>query len=868
MIDEKTPNKKYPLPNPENIAKQDVERVATSISMIDSDISECDSVIDGLEETVDNLSQNSIKIPDELIGHFDTELKDISAQKYLVINSEGTGFATVEGGGGEGGKKGEILIKRSDANFDTTWADPRALQKQSPTVNETSADFQLKCNNVVVLADNVEIDNSDQLPRVGLTPRQVTTGDTIDENYSYILCDELEEMDNSDSNIASKTNYGRVKIGEGINVDENGVISVESVGIASKTKAGIVKIGDGINIENGVISAQEYKQATNEEFGTVKLSDDFAIGSEGELILAGKQEADYIIYQSAKIEAVYDSNIVINPECALYRAFIDTDTAFKFDFSQFTQEKDLAFDVEIYSEGDHIISFENVIWNLPCAGVSSGKTVIHFEKKTGLPYLEGSLKETSSQLIRNLTPHTTDDIVEDYACGHNGIGWDAKWCITVKDYSNYASFTNPKGGIWYIDFMRSTYVEYLEYLNGFDNWTADYFYIEGSVDGKNWKRLYTRGSGKLPHGNYYLEHHGFFRHYRICCSHTQIRYFRWFGYDVDDNFFTLKKVVPRMTSDSSDGYNLTCSGKNDGQIYHLTASDGNWVNLKDRLDGKFWIKYELPEPAVVNMIDLGAANGSEADRFPIWFKIEASNDDENWVTLLERAELTRWYQLETRQYYIDNETPYKFYKFTPVELNGTEFRIARFRLYHKSNGLEKLENFIPTMSSASQGGYEITSSTELSGHLAYYAFDGNDSTQWATASGYAQNCWIKVRFPTETICDSVFLKARSDGWYPQAPTSFSIQASNDGITYTTLKTVNTNWVQGEEKIISFYNVKPYLYYRIYIYTVQNNAEYAALSTINFGTTTRQYKRDLNAFRIITPIMRANEQDGFKITVRS
>lgn len=47
--------------------------------------------------------------------------------------------------------------------------------------------------------------------------------------------------------------------------------------------------------------------------------------------------------------------------------------------------------------------------------------------------------------------------------------------------------------------------------------------------------------------------------------------------------------------------------------------------------------------------------------------------------------------------------------------------------------------------------------------------------------------------------------------------------------------------------------------------MQNNAEYASLSTINFGTATKQYRRDLSVLRILTPIMAANEQDGFKIT---
>ncbi len=66
MIDEKTTNKNYPLPHPQNIASQDVGRIATSISMIDTDISECDSAINELEETVKKLDNNAVRIPNEL----------------------------------------------------------------------------------------------------------------------------------------------------------------------------------------------------------------------------------------------------------------------------------------------------------------------------------------------------------------------------------------------------------------------------------------------------------------------------------------------------------------------------------------------------------------------------------------------------------------------------------------------------------------------------------------------------------------------------------------------------------------------------------------------------------------------------------
>lgn len=128
------------------------------------------------------------------------------------------------------------------------------------------------------------------------------------------------------------------------------------------------------------------------------------------------------------------------------------------------------------------------------------------------------------------------------------------------------SFSNPTERIWYIDFMRSTYVEYLEYVQGFDNWTAEYFYVEGSVDRKNWKRLLTRENVKPE--TYTLDKHGFFKHYRIRCRNTQIRYFRWYGFEVNDERYELQRVMPIMQADSADGFEITSSGLKNGKQCH------------------------------------------------------------------------------------------------------------------------------------------------------------------------------------------------------------------------------------------------------------------------------------------------------------
>jgi hypothetical protein len=799
-----------------------------------------------------------------LVGTVNTELLDLEPRRYIVVNDDATGFSAVEGGGGEGGLAGEVLAKKSDANFDTLWIDPRAVLKKSSVLNEVDDDCVLKNNNVVILADEIEIDNSDQLPRIGLTQRQILSDVISDAQYTYILCNEIDESVPDESDIATKEKFGRVMIGPGIE-DDNGKISVPAPAKASKTNFGIVKIGPGIDVEDGTASVPAPQHADHENFGTVKLSTDFKTGSSGELLLANKKNTEEIIYQFSNTDIVQNNCIIPKANFAKYRLFMTEDSLITFDWSQFIQEKDLAFDLEIISDATYVISFDaNVVWTLPCIGVSAGKTVIHFERKIGSTILYGNLKSIETKSALNLTPDGSEDIQPDFVCGHNGAGWNACYCLTVKGSGDYTSFTNPTDCIWYIDFMRSTYVEYLEYVQGYDNVTAEYFYIEGSVDRKNWKRLLTRENVKPTTCT--LDAHGFFKHYRIRCKNTQIRYFRWFGYGIEDELFEFVRVMPLMlNANSLNGFSITSSGISSGALYNLTNNDGgSFANFGTRLNGEFWIKYELAESAVVNFIDIGAPSGN-SERMPTRFKVEASDDDENWTLLLERASLMRWYDRETRQYYIDNNVAYKFYKFTPTEIPSAEFRIARFRLYRKEDGRESLQKFVPILTGPSQGGYEISCNSAASGEDAYHAFDGNDNSQWATTNGNGQNGWVCVKFPTETLCNTILLRARNDQYYEQAANSFEIQGSNDGSEFSTLKTVNTTWTRGEEKIIEFFNDTAFLYYRIFIKTVQNGGGYAGFLTINLGTIRRDYKRDLTVKEYLLPIMNSGSQDGYEVS---
>ncbi len=861
MIDNRTTNKNYPLPHPSNIASQDVERIANAISMIDTDVAESSASITEMNSTVESLNARALKIPGELVGEMDTELKDLQPRRYVVVNEDASGFSSVEGGGGEGGKKGEVLVKRSDANFDTTWLDPRAILKKAPTVKETTADIHLSNNCTIILEDAVE-NETDDVPRQGLTQRQVNSDTLADSTCSYVLCDTIDDTAEDNSDIATTEKFGRVKIGSGITVN-NGEISVPIIGVATENDFGMVKIGDGLAVTDGVVSAQTYPHADHENFGTIKPSADFNFDSNGALKLANKNED--IIYQKATKNVVDNGVIRIIPTCAYYRAFVDTDTLFSFDLSGFTPKADFSFDLEIIANAAFVINFgSSVIWDLPCTGVNAGSTIIHFDKLLGETQFRGSLKSVGTKSVRLLTPDTNADITENYICGHNGItNLNAIACLSTRDKGSRYNFQNPTEGIWYIDFMRSTYVDYFEYGDINSPLTVEYFYIEGSIDRKNWKTLLFLENTTLSTST--LTEHGYFKHYRVRARNMNFSYFRWFGFDVDDDLYELQRVVPIMQSDSANGFELTSSGTNDGALYNLTTDEtGTYAHFGSKLNGEFWVKYELPEAQSVDMIDLAARTVDWSDRMSTWFRIEGSNDDETWTTILERAYLTRWYNGESRQYWINSSTAYKYYRLLSLEQPTSNFCLSRFRLYKKIDGARP-RGFVPTLSSATQGGYEVTASSDCGAdHYPYMAFDGNISTRWAASSG--AGAWIQIKFPTETLCTTAWLTSRNDGWYVQAPTDFKILGSVDGVNFETLKTVTgQTWNQGEEKIFDFTNTVPYLYYRVEAIAVQNGGSNFALSKLNFGTQLREYRRELNTYRKLTPIMAANSQDGYVVT---
>ena len=841
MIDNKTTNKQYPLPNPANIASQDVGRIATAIGMIDSDMATCEALVEATNSSINNIQQRALHIPTDQIGVIDPELKDLSARKYLVVNSDASGFTTVEGGGGEGGIRGDVLVKNSDANFDTKWVDPRAILKQSGDVVNVSNDYILPNNGVAILSDSVS-ERTERIPRQGISPRQSTSDIIADPYVGYILKDTIEES-TEDDNIATTEKLGRVRVGTGININ-NGVISVPEVPIASSEEFGLVKIGSGLSVSRGVVSATEVVHATNNDFGIVKLSSDFTLGANDELLLANKKEQVPIIYQEGKIEAPENNTLVLKEDCARYRFYVTQDAIITFDLSQIVLTDDIAFYVELYSQGDYNVTFSGgVEWSYPAVGCVVGKTIIKFEKPL-FGQLRGELVYIDSHVEYILTPYNSSAIEEvqptyiSSCTGASGTnfypgnllgrlgtgGWGG---IALRGYDDY--------GYMQIMFMKWTCCTKLLAHSGVT--VEDPLILEGSIDGENWLYL---GQATVSNTLTDVERKGFFRYFRFkkaSSSANGVDGMYLYGYSIGVGKYTVYQVVPYMTANEQNNFLITSNvTPSSGNLYSVSQYNSDKVSFgAPDATGYWWIKYELPEATIANLLLYATGKGT-IDYFPLSFTLEGSNDDDTWTLLLRRQYASRRMYNMVDPIFFNNSTPYKYYKLTVLlTTNAAGCDIAQCRLFRAEDGDIIYDNLHPALTSLSQDGYEISaSSNNSSSWTALNAFNGHTSGGgWASAEG-ALPAWLQLKFPMAVVCDSVAITSRTDWSYVQSPNVFEIQGSNDGEAWQTLHSVSGSGFNAlkQRLVFNFDNLASFQYYRVYV-TEAVSASTVSLDKIEF-----------------------------------
>ncbi|MBR1734856.1 MAG: hypothetical protein IJ730_05345, partial [Alphaproteobacteria bacterium] len=266
--------------------------------------------IEELSETVSDLENRAVHL------HYsveNSEIQNISANRYLVVNQNGDGFECLDGGGDAGGFSGQCSIKKTNENFNTAWGNILEISKNGMTPQENSETSQ--GNESHIFTDETEIKNDEQLPKVELTNCQAKSDLESANNESVIFCNEPEKIEQQIP-IATHENFGLVKIGNGF-INDSGTISAQIISKATTNDFGIIKVGDGLQNNNGTISRDELNSATFSNFGVVKLGENLSINQSGEMEIDDMANAT-TIYNLGNVKICNDGIVELEEETLQY----------------------------------------------------------------------------------------------------------------------------------------------------------------------------------------------------------------------------------------------------------------------------------------------------------------------------------------------------------------------------------------------------------------------------------------------------------------------------------------------------------------------------------------------------------------------
>jgi len=846
---------KYKLPNKNHAVVDDIIQLAKTFCEIDSDILSMEVEVSKAGNSVEELSAKAIGSNIK-----NSEISEIAPNRFLTVNEYGSGFVCVDGGGALGGKTAQCCFKKSDKDFDMAYANIFDILKNGTKTQSNVDDGE--AGNFHIFCDEIEIENDEQLPKSHLKNKVITNDFESEANDAVFITNEIEPFYKT-TEFATKLNYGTVKIGDGISVN-GGEISSKEIKTACKTRLGIVKPGSGMEIENGVFSACKTPQASKDNYGTIKIGAEFQINEDGAIELADMADAA-IIYKLNQSKSVVNGNVDLEEKTLIYRAVVTEDLIFSFNIG-FIPRNDFTFILEIISDGEHIINFADqvkpVAQTMP---INRGTTKIYFTKKLGLSYYEATVSKLEAPSSKLLTP--ANGLINNnfVLTAPEGSTWHPHRLL--RDY--YDGFCNCSK--LQFKFETLVCVEYVKYWSKTSTTAMNEFSLKGSNDGKNWTTLIYKNN-EIIYGKIYTEIKGCFRYFEVSIGYTtddnKPGGVTLWGTETDNNESELTAITSYQTSNIGTNITLTGSNLTSGSIANITNDTFNdYLSITADTNGNRWVKYEIAEAKVANILQIliGSSNASQQ---ATWFKLEGSNDNENWTLLLERQyqaqEILK--NFNVLYYEFNNETAYKYYRLTCLGTNSSNatWLLDGFMLYNRSRGKNNIVQGIPKLSAATQDGYEVTASSQYSESFkALFAFDKDSTTRWAAA--VKTDSWLQIKLPTAMICNVVTMSALCNG----SPNTWKVQGSNDNEIWTTIETFsNVVWSSDlESKSFDFKNEIAYLYYRINIIT-GNGTNHLTISEVNLGKKSYDYKRLLNKYDSIVPKLLSDNEQGYKVSASS
>lgn len=862
-----TPNRHYSLPSRHHDVVDDINDLRTTFGKVDEDIVDIENAVTELSDDVSDAQATVIHTDSALEN---TEIQNIAPNRYLVVNRTGDGFECLDGGGDAGGETGQCSIKKSDQEFDTAWGNISEVSKNGMTIKENEETSESGEIHIFVDENEEEIDNDKQFPKVELTNCQTKSDIESDSNSSVIICDTIEEV-KEEIQTATNLNYGFIKVGNGLSVD-NGTLSAPVYSAATVDDFGLIKTGSGLNNNDGVISYDAISPATLSSFGVVKLGENLKINTNGEMEI-DDMGTSATIYDLGNVKVCNNGIVELEEATLRYRLFVTEDLMIQFSMD-FEPRDDFSFVLDLVSDGTHLVAFDDELYpEMTTLPINRGITKITFTKKLGVPSYNFEISRLDAPNPINLTPSRSYIIDSEFTIT-SPQGGDRNPALllrtTADGYSNIRELQ--------FDFETLVCVDYVNYISQSSSAVMGEFILKGSNDGKNWTTLLYR-NGEVVYGKVYTDIKGCFRHYNLKIGYTSDNTksggVTLWGTKIDNNESELISLTPLMSSNSTTFATFTASKISSNSATQITDDSlGTYITIGYDANQNRWAQYELTTPDVANVLELGFYN---TDTQTNWFTLTGSNDGENWTLLLERqyagkALSSNGYRAMI--YNLQNETAYKYYRLNCIATNDTaeNWLIYGFKLYRRDIGKHNLYNLVPTLSSNSQDGYEVaTSSNYNDSLLPFYVFDNNASTKWGTKAPENNNPeWLQIKLPTANICNVVTISARPEGdnIYKETPTEFDIQGSNDGESWDILTSqTGVSWSSnGQTQSFSFENETAYLYYRILMkentYIASGTNKPYSFGEIMFGHKIREYKRYLDKSEYLVPKMSSNSQNGY------
>ncbi|XYI02602.1 basic secretory protein-like protein [Sorangium sp. So ce1128] len=192
--------------------------------------------------------------------------------------------------------------------------------------------------------------------------------------------------------------------------------------------------------------------------------------------------------------------------------------------------------------------------------------------------------------------------------------------------------------------------------------------------------------------------------------------------------------------------------------------------------GQGFLQYDSPnnEAYVLGSYSISSAN-DYPERDPRAWRLLGSNDGMTWTVLDTRSNESFSSRFQTKSYTVAGAQAYRKFRLEIQQNLGgwPEIQLSEFALFG-SPGTPVLPA-PPVITASGENGPQET---------AARAFDGRPISKWLT---FSNTGWIRYELPTAFTIDGYAISSAND--YPSRdPRSWTLQGSNDGVTWTTLDT--------------------------------------------------------------------------------